>query len=467
MAHDSYYQYFFIHNTFGHFYYDTLNYFGNYLYPRFEHKIVGTFDKAVEYITKTDELGREVDKPNLPALVLNPTGDFGLAEAIAGGKQLHRFPNLSPELNLKLYEPIYQDSNIIIAPSFVRVKGEFELYLLLNSFYEYCDLRMYLLQMFGGLERYIYPFYFNSFLVLPDEILDYEYNNDITGENYSIDWSQLSSNVLVRTINQNKTVIPLQIKPIFRMISMNDNSNKPGGTDKLSEWRLNVNVEFEVEIPWFLIMQTDYLAENLDMSIELDTTFSSSRDYTVTPPINIEISSYHRDVDIQPGIDNPLEPRDPTLEEINDPQFNLLMTEANEYLDQKERDKKLAEGIDKDKSRFPSSPIHPATVVEDGAIQINTQVSQKSLVLNKRLFYYYTENDYNQTQGNIIIPITHEVTNQDRIVLYAENIKLAIGENYVIDLINNSIILKVETLPYRIYEDDILDIYIYSPQLGA
>ncbi len=456
---DSYYQYFYIHNTFGHFYYDTLKYFGEYLYPRFEHKVMGTFDKAVEYITKKSEMGdREVDKLNLPALILNPTGDFGLAEAMAGGKQLWRFPNLSPNLNFKIYEPIFQDANVMISPGFVRIKGEFDLYMLLNSFYEYCDLKMYLLQMFGGLERYIYPLYFNSFMIIPEELLNYEYNNNVTGTKYTLDWSGANvSQQLIRTINKTHSVIPLQLKPLYRLINLNDNSTKGGNTDKLAEWRLNATIEFECEFPWFLILKTDYLAENLNLSLNINSSFSS-RDYT-----NIEMSVYHRSLNIAEGTHDPLTPSPPTLEEINDPDYNPLMTEYNEYLDQQEKDQELEEEINDKLEDLPKPEMRPPVQVEDGTIQINTQVTDKSFVLQRRYFYYYTENDHNE-QYRIIINIPEPTLdlNNEMIVLYAEDIELKLNENYLYDISNNTIILLVQKLPYRVYKDDILDILIYG-----
>ena len=59
--------------------------------------------------------------------------------------------------------PIYQDANVTLHAGFMRITGEIELLMLLNSFYEYCDLRMYMLQIFGGTDRWIHPNFFNSF----------------------------------------------------------------------------------------------------------------------------------------------------------------------------------------------------------------------------------------------------------------------------------------------------------------
>ncbi len=463
---DSYYQYFYIHNVFGHFYYDTLKYFGDYLYPRFEHKVVGTFDKAVEYITKTEDMGdREVDKLNLPALILNPTGDFGLADASAGGKQLWRFPNLSPEINFHMYEPIFQDANVMISPAFVRVKGEFDLYMLLNSFYEYCDLKMFLLQMFGGLERYIYPLYFNSFMIIPEELLNYQYNNDVTNTSYSLDWSGANANQqLIRTINKTHSVIPLQLKPLYRLINLNDNSTKGGNTDKLAEWRLNATVEFECEFPWFVVLKTDYLAETIKLSLEFDSSFTPNRDFTnTTLADNIEISTYNRPLNIAEGTHDPLVPEAPTLEEINDPDYNPLMTDYSEHLDQQQKDQELEDQLNKNLEDVPAPAMRPPIQIEDGSIQINTQIIDKSYVLQRRYFYYYTEADHNETD-RINIDIEEPILDlsKEELILYAKDIKLNMGENYLFDISNNRIILLIQTLPYRIYKDDILDILIYG-----
>ena len=53
--------YFFVHNVYANFFKDSLDYFAGHLWPRFEHRVVATYDKAVEYLTKKDQYGREVD----------------------------------------------------------------------------------------------------------------------------------------------------------------------------------------------------------------------------------------------------------------------------------------------------------------------------------------------------------------------------------------------------------------------
>jgi hypothetical protein len=273
---DERYHYEFIHNVFANFFKDTLDYFSVYLKPRFEWTIVGTFDKAVEYIEKKKQIGRESDVPILPAMILNPTGDFELADANTGARQFWRFPNLAPNMIKRLFDPIYQDNNIIVNVGFTRVKGEIELILLLNSFYEYCDLRIFLIQIFGGLERYIYPRYFNSFIIIPDEIKSYTYNNEYTGTSYKIDWENTDDVVskLVRSTNRNELVFPCTIKPLYKLTGINDGSEKYGGSDRLAEWKLTATIEYEVEMPSFMLLQGDYLAENINIDIGYGSNYT-------------------------------------------------------------------------------------------------------------------------------------------------------------------------------------------------
>ena len=278
-------RYHFIHNVFANFYNDMLEYFTTYLYPRFEYRVVGTYDKAVEYISKTCQYDRETDKPMLPALVLNPSGEFGPADANAGGMQLWRYPNLAPTMIKRLFDPIYRDQHLIVHAGFIRIKGEIELIMLLNSFYEYCDLRMLHINMFGGLNRIIYPQFFSSFIILPESFVNYVYTNPYTGTTYSIDWSTANaSNHLVRSTARNELVLPLNVKPQISLINLADASNRYGGSDNIAEWKLSSTINYEIEIPNYLIIESDYLAENVDLEFRYGSVYSAYNDYQ--PPEN-------------------------------------------------------------------------------------------------------------------------------------------------------------------------------------
>jgi len=284
--------YFFIHNVYANFFKDALDYFSLHLYPRFEYKVVGTYDKAVEYLNKQCEANRETDKPNLPALILNPSGDFELADGNAGGKQLWRFPNLAPGMLKRIFEPVYQDENILIDVGFMRIQGEIELLMLLNSFYEYCDLKMLFLEIFGGYERWIYPQFFSTFIIIPEELKNYTYTNPYTHANYKIDWKSSGAyDKLVRTIAKDELVIPCNIKPIYKLTGVSDGSQRYGGADQLADWRLNATIRYEIELPSFLVLQTDYLVKDIDINIYAGSTYSSY-DYTEVPTFKLSMKKH-------------------------------------------------------------------------------------------------------------------------------------------------------------------------------
>jgi len=287
-------RYHFIHNVFANFYKDLLDYLSTYLYDRFEYRVVGTFDKAVEYIRKQCQYQRETDKPMLPALILNPSGEFGPADANAGGMQYWRYPNLAPTMIKRLFDPIYRDQHLQVHAGFIRIKGEIELLMLLNSFYEYCDLRMLHINMFGGLNRIIYPRFFSSFIILPESFINYRYSNSYTGTEYNIDWSTANAtNQLVRSTARNELVLPLEIKPQISLINLADASNRYGGADNIAEWRLTSTINYEIEIPNYLIIESDYLAENIDLSFRYGSAYSAYNDYQ--PPINNNLYNFRWD----------------------------------------------------------------------------------------------------------------------------------------------------------------------------
>jgi hypothetical protein len=310
-------RYHFIHNVFANFYKDVLDWFSLTLYPRFEYRVIGTYDKAVEYIQKQCQYDRETDMPMFPALILNPSGEFEPADANAGGAQYWRYPNLTPTLIKRLFEPIYKDEHVLVNTAFIRIKGEIELIMLLNSFYEYCDIRMLFINMFGGMNRIIYPRFFSSFIILPDSFKTYQYDNEYTGTTYQLDWNTAGAeNMLVRSTARNEVVLPLNIKPQMSLQGLADASNRYGGSDNIAEWKLGATINYELEIPNYLIFETDYLAKRIDLELRYGSAYSQYNDYQ--PPDDRMLYNYSWDWGINfdtnspDQFDIPLDPDDAT-----------------------------------------------------------------------------------------------------------------------------------------------------------
>jgi len=394
------YSYTFIHATLAHFFKDTLDYLSAYLYPRFEWTVVGTFDKAVEYLEKKQELGREGDKPNLPALILNPAGELTVSEV--GGMQLWRFPNLASGMVKYIYDPIYLDSNVRVDICFGRIKGDIELLILLPSFYEYCDVRLFFLQIFGGLDRPIYPQFFNSFVILPEELYNYEYNNPYTGVKYKLDWEGAGATTsLVKTTNRTENVFPCRIKPLYKLTSLSDASTRYGGADRLADWRLTATIQYEVEIPTYLVLESDFLAENIAFEIKYGSCYSAYADFNPDePPVNRNLFGTHWS-------------------------FGLDETSASVI-----------------------------TYPTEAGISY-----RKDLVFRTRYFHTITPADAT-SQTDIIIALPEVITDRDRLILRSKSGDMYYGDHWLLNPSGTEITIKKVNV--TLDAGDIVELYVYD-----
>ena len=391
--------YFFIHNVYANFFKDSLDYFSQHLYPRFEHRVVGTYDKAVEYIKNVCEYGRETDKPQLPAIILNPSGDFDLAEGSAGGKQLWRFPNLAPGMLKRIFEPVYQDENVQVTVGFIRIQGDIELLMLLNSFYEYCDLRMLLLEIFAGYERWIYPQYFTSFIILPEELINYEYYNEYTGLRYKLPWDSAGAyDKLVKTTAINELVVPCKIKPIYKLTGFSDASTRYGGADALADWRLGATVRYEIEVPAFLVLQADYLAENVNIIINAGSAYSEYTSYEI-------------------------------------PTFKI--------------DKTVTRNWELD------------TTSSDAIIELGTcsEGSQEEYTYNTRYFHIISQAEADST-ANITILMPEQITDLKTLLLNSKYGEMLYGDHYILKNNGNAIEIKVDKVDLE--KGMFIEMYVYK-----
>ena len=399
------YHYQFIHGVMGNFVRNTLDYFVDYLYPRFSDvsSIVGSYDKAILYLRQQEKKNRELDKPLLPALIINPSGEFNISDSNTGAKQPWRFPNMAPGLVSRLFDPIYQDRNIKVTPGFSRVKGDLELIALVNSFYEMFDLKMLLLQIFcGGGDRVIHPVVFDSFIILPDEVYNYQYENDVEGISYTLDWDNNgATDKLVKTTNRNEHIISCKIKPLLKMTAIGDGSERYGGTDKLAEWRLTATIEYEMEIPSFLLMQTDYLAERIELNVRYGSTYSNYDDYNLEDvPVNIEKTKYEWVTGLVDGTSN----------------VDFTLPEQSEIID------------------------------------------DKSLIFKTRYYHVVTEDQADST-SNIDITLPEVINDTDLLIVHSKNGPMKYDDHYVV---LNGVTLRIFVEYVVLNENDVIEIFVYG-----
>lgn len=263
-------KYHYIHYAYSDFFRAILDYIDE-LYPRFHWKVITTYQKAVEYLSKKAQYGREVDQPNVPALVLDPSGEI-IPDDISG-RFLWRYPYMMPDFAFKLFTPIYQDANVIITPCFSRFKGEVQVYALLSSIYEYLDFKNLVNIYWAGPDRYFYPFWLHSYIILPKDVYEYHYHNPYTGVDYDVNIPQISTQ-LVKTTNINEVVYPFRVRPRFKITNVTDASQRLGGADNLPEWRLNITMDYEIELPTYLVIKTDWMPKYINLDIRSGSTYT-------------------------------------------------------------------------------------------------------------------------------------------------------------------------------------------------
>lgn len=231
------------------------DYFGTEFFDRSQEIVIATYEKAVQHFSQRLKEPGEKHAPRYPFIVFDPGMDF--EPDPQAGRFFHGYPHFLRAFAIRLIKPyIYEDDNIVVAPVLNRYRGRFDIIVWCSSVYELIDFRFLVIQMFGGQERIIYPRNILGQIIMPDEILGYEYNNPYTKVNYTLDWEANGSEVqLIRNINDNKMIFPFTFRPWIKMVDISDGAEKFGGSgDELSEYRLNIGLEWECSIPTHISM---------------------------------------------------------------------------------------------------------------------------------------------------------------------------------------------------------------------
>lgn len=402
------YTYSFIHNVFGHFIKDTMDYFVEYLYPRFNWKVIGTYDKAVEYINKQNEYNRDTDMPIKPGLILNPTGDMNLDETY--GKMAARYPQFGLGLVKYMFNPIYRDEDVLVNVGFTRLKGEIEFIALLPSFYEYFDFKIFLLNLCRGTNRKIYPIFFDTFITIPTELYNYTYTNDITGESHTLNWDTYGvHDQLLLSTNTTEKVYPVRVLPIYTLTSISDASTRFGGMQNLPDWKLSFTFEYELDIPSFIVLQSDYIATDLKMDLRVGSAYSINND-----PNND---------DNEQNVDGVV----PSFRHTFNSHMNFSYDTTSDY---KITYPEIAELFDFEDLQFNTRYYH-----------ILTQEQVSSLI-------------------DIEIDLPENIDDYKYIIVFSKLGQLLSGDDYLLTDNGNKLLLKVKLL-HELSFGDILEIYVY------
>jgi hypothetical protein len=267
-------KHFFIHESLASFYSGLLNWFGNYFYDRLQYRVIGTYEKSLEYFNKKAQLGKEVDTNLCPSVTLDPSLDLDFSDM--AGQFLWQKPYLVPGMPGKFWSPIegLSEQGLYFVVIYSKMRGQVELTFWLNSVYELFDFRLELLLYSGGLGRYLRPEFFNSHIILPKEFIDFEYQGK------KIDWSKTDLTYhLLRAPNSYQYALPIMLDPFFKFTAINDSSTKYGG-DNIAEYKLSATIEYEINLPTYAVLYTD-LNATLNLRLYMSPAYSRYGTYPV------------------------------------------------------------------------------------------------------------------------------------------------------------------------------------------
>lgn len=251
----------FVHTCFMSLFSGMLNWISDVLYPRFNYKVITTYDKAVEVFTKKmQNPDGEVQNAFLPALTLDPVLDFSNEER--AGRFLWMFKNLDAGKKNNWNTIKLTDQGVTITPMFTRYQGTVEITAWFTSIYELMDFRTKVIQYCGGYQRWIRPDCFWTHLILPKQIIDAE------GPNGAIDWNGINPEIItLQTTTTKEYALPFQLDAIWRLDSFSDASNKMGA-DQIAEYKQTATFTWECNIPtWIRFDNYQYPIHGMQINV--------------------------------------------------------------------------------------------------------------------------------------------------------------------------------------------------------
>jgi hypothetical protein len=219
----------------------------------FQEWTLSTYDKAVQRYEQEN-----VKSPHLPYLVCDQTLSLEVDET----SQMHwKFPGVFGAGNVSsLYQPIIKTEDIVITPLFLTINLNIDLIAWFESVYQKLDYEMAMLLRFGGFNRWTIPYAITY---------DVPYPNALQDDTY-IDLSQYGiSKAMYKTLGKEMYVLPIYTKPLFRLNTISDNSEKYG-SDNVAQWRSIINLTMKVQVFTGLHIISDWQLRDLNIKLSVD-----------------------------------------------------------------------------------------------------------------------------------------------------------------------------------------------------
>jgi len=241
---------------------------------RFKTSVVSTYNKAIQLFNQGDKL-----VPYFPAICVDPT--FPLIPTTPESSKFQTYP-IGAGLNMYVYDYIYQDPNVRIAPGMIRIEFNDNIIIWVDSLYEYYDMQMRFLQIFNGLNRDVRLFTLTAYCPLPSRLVNFNQ------ETYTINWQNFATLQMFDPQGVQIPTMPVTIQPYMRLTDVGDGSEKYGA-ESIPQFRMQLDVKMEADILSSFIIETNYHVTSAPfISIPYPVSFINPNTEVQLPAVNIE-----------------------------------------------------------------------------------------------------------------------------------------------------------------------------------
>jgi hypothetical protein len=241
---------------------------------RFKTSIVSTYNKAIQLLNQGDKL-----VAYFPAICVDPT--FPLIPTTPESSKFQTYP-IGAGLNTYLYDYIYQDENIRIAPGMIRIEFNDNIIIWVDSLYEYYDIQMRFLQIFNGLNRDVRLFTLTAYCPLPSKLVNFNQ------ETYTINWQKFATLQMFDPQGVQIPTMPVTIQPYMKLTDVGDGSEKYGA-ESIPQFRMQLDVKMEADILSSFVVETNYHVTSIPfVSIPYPISFLNPNTEVQLPSVNIE-----------------------------------------------------------------------------------------------------------------------------------------------------------------------------------
>lgn len=237
------------------------------VYPNFGYAMIGSFDKAIQFIDQMNNDGMTSEHGMMnyyPFIVFTPT----LEEPDRYVDYMWNYAKGMPFLNHSYHDPVlFEDGNILTVLT-RRMKGNIDLRIFCESQMEEHDIQMAFLNMFKGLNTYTVLNNIQEYFILDQQIRGF------TDRREEVVLDLANSNIerkLIQSTNKMEYVIPISAAPLLMLTALSDASSFYGGSG-LTEYALTGSIAFELDIPSNITLETDMEIIDITPNIDVKTT---------------------------------------------------------------------------------------------------------------------------------------------------------------------------------------------------